>query len=238
MMRVAHRGRKGGTRSRKFNGMKDFRQDPNAVQYNVAESAASAASVSSSLLDKLVDRDPEAWKRIVRLYYPLVRTWCQRGGLQNEDAADVAQEVFRAVAGAVVRFRRESGQNSFRGWLYGITQRQLLAHWRRRRKEPIGTGGSEAIEWFAGLPEDASLADGSAASRLEPDERHELLRRTLELLQQGVAEHTWQAFWRAAVEGQAPADIAADLGISVNAVYVAKARLLARLREEFGPFIE
>lgn len=219
-------------------GVKDFGQDPYEALRNGALSTASSASMSSSLLDRLVERDPDAWKRIVRLCYPLVRSWCRRGGLQAEDSADVAQEVFRVLAMSISRFSSEGGQNSFRGWLYGITQRQLLAYWRRQRKEPTGAGGSEALEWFAGLSEAASVADASVASRLEPDDRHELLRRALALLQQGVAEHTWQAFWRTAVEGQAAADVAADLGISVNAVYVAKARLLARLREEFGPFIE
>jgi RNA polymerase sigma-70 factor (ECF subfamily) len=192
--------------------------------------------MSSSLLDRLIEHDSEAWKRIVRLYYPMVRGWCQRGGLQAEDAADVAQEVFRALAGGVGRFRREGGQNAFRGWLYGITQRQLLAHWRRQKSEPTGVGGSEVLEWFAGVPEGASAVDGGS-SLAAPAERHELLRRAVALLKEGVAERTWQAFWRAAVEGHAPADIAADLGMSVNAVYVAKARLLARLREEFGGLI-
>jgi RNA polymerase sigma-70 factor (ECF subfamily) len=184
--------------------------------------------MSSSLLDRLIDNDSEAWKRIVRLYYPLVRAWCQRGGLHPQDAADVAQEVFRALATGVARFRREGGQNSFRGWLYGITQRQLL--------EPKATGGSEALAWFTGLPE--ADGDGSSATSLaEVDERRHLLRRAVELLREGVKERTWQAFWRATVEGHAPADIAADLGMSVNAVYVAKARLLARLRGEFGELI-
>jgi RNA polymerase sigma-70 factor (ECF subfamily) len=192
--------------------------------------------MSSSLLDRLVDRDAEAWKRIVRLYYPLVRSWCERGGLQTEDAADVAQEVFRALATNVARFRREGGQNSFRGWLYGITHRQLLAHWRQQKNQPLAAGGSEAQQWLADVPEALSEAGGGSSVAVVGD-RHELLRRALHLLREGVAERTWQAFWRTAVEGHAPAEIAADLGISVNAVYVAKARMLGRLREEFGDLI-
>jgi RNA polymerase sigma-70 factor (ECF subfamily) len=193
--------------------------------------------MSSSLLDRLVERDAEAWKRVVRLFYPLVRGWCQRGGLGPEDAADVAQEVFRALAGNVVRFRRAGGENSFRGWLYGITQRQLLAHWRRQKEQPAGAGGSEAQQWFAGLPEEGSEVTGFS-SVVAIDERQAVLRRALQMLRKGVNDKTWQAFWRAAVEGHAPADIAADLGMSVNAVYLAKARMLTRLRQEFGDLIE
>ncbi|HVX09974.1 MAG TPA: sigma-70 family RNA polymerase sigma factor [Pirellulales bacterium] len=194
--------------------------------------------MSSSLLNRLIEHDSEAWKRIVRLYYPTVRAWGQRGMLQPEDAADVAQEVFHALARNIGRFRREGGQNSFRGWLYGITQRQLMAHQRRQKTEPTATGGSEALQWFADVPEDDSVADGSNSSSVVPGERAELLHRSLKLLREGVAERTWQAFWRAAVEGHAAADIAADLGMSINAVYVAKARLLGRLREEFGGLID
>lgn len=213
--------------------MKDFRQDPYG-----GVSTASAVSMSSSLLDRLIERDDEAWKRTVRLYYPMVRAWCQRGGLREEDAADVAQEVFRALAGNIGRFQREGGQNSFRGWLYGITQRQLLAHRRRQKNEPAAAGGSEALEWFAEVPETGSAIDGATSSLIAPDDRNKLLQRALKLLREGVAERTWQAFWRAAVEGHAPADIASELGMSVNAVYVAKARILSRLREEFGDLID
>ncbi|HQU41292.1 MAG TPA: sigma-70 family RNA polymerase sigma factor [Pirellulales bacterium] len=194
--------------------------------------------MSSSLLDRLVEHDAEAWRRTVRLYYPLVRDWCQRGGLQSEDAADVAQEVFRALAGSVGRFEREGGKNSFRGWLYGITQRQLMAHRRRQRKEPAAAGGSEAQQWFADVPDEDFDGGSSTSSLAAPDDRHEVLRRALQLLREGVAERTWQAFWRSAVQGHAPAHIAADLGMSVNAVYIAKARMLARLREEFGDLID
>src|SRR3954471_13063205 len=72
-----------------------------------------SASVSSSLLERLQMQDAEAWRRLVHLYYPLVCGWGRRAGLQAEDAADVAQEVFRALAGNVVRFQRAGGKNSF-----------------------------------------------------------------------------------------------------------------------------
>ena len=76
--------------------------------------APPSASVSSSLLERLRDRAPDAWARLVHLYYPVVRRWGLRAGLQAEDAADVAQEVFRALAGNVGRFDRAGGRNSVR----------------------------------------------------------------------------------------------------------------------------
>ncbi len=195
--------------------------------------ASPSRSVSSSLLERLQAQDVQAWQRLVHLYYPLVRRWGLRAGLQDEDAADLAQEVFRAVAGNVTRFRRGAGEHSFRGWLWGITRKQLLAHGRRRRRQPVGAGGSTAQQHLAEAPEPQ---DFSAAE--QESDRVQLLRRAVALLREKVEEHTWQAFWRVVVEGQAPAEVAADLGISVALVYVAKGRLLARLREEFGDLLE
>jgi RNA polymerase sigma-70 factor (ECF subfamily) len=187
------------------------------------------------MLERLKVRDAEAWRRLVRLYYPLVRAWSERLGLRGEDAADVAQEVFRALAGGLERFERDDGKNSFRGWLFGITRRQALAFYRQRKEQPAGAGGTEAQRRFAELP--AEELDESSAAELV-SERQSLLQRALVLLQHDVEPHTWQAFWRAAVEGHAPNDIAADLGISVNAVYLAKARMLRRLRAEFTELLE
>jgi RNA polymerase sigma-70 factor (ECF subfamily) len=187
----------------------------------------------SSLLAKLRLQDAEAWNRLVRLYYPLVRGWCQKAGARPEDAADVAQEVFRALAGNVSRFDRANGQNSFRSWLRGITRRQMLAHWRRQKNRPVAIGGSDARKYLAESPE----AEESSVE-MDAGERHELLHRALQLMRDAVAEHTWQAFWLTTVDGQSPADVAAELGMSVNAVYVSKARVLARLRTEFGELID
>jgi RNA polymerase sigma-70 factor (ECF subfamily) len=198
--------------------------------------AGQPSALSSSLLQRLSLHDGDAWRRLVRLYYPLVRVWCERAGLQAEDAADVAQEVFRTLSGNIDRFRREDGRNSFRGWLYGITQKHLLAHWRRRRHEPVGAGGSEAMQRLALLPD---LSDDEQSGIIRPaDERSQLLRRAVAMLRSEVEERTWQAFWRTVVDGDAPADVAARLGISVNSVYLAKARLLRRLREEFDDLLE
>lgn len=195
--------------------------------------AGMSQSVSSSLLERLREQDPDAWRWLVRVYYPLVRGWCQRSRLQAEDAADVAQEVFRVLAGNVARFRREGRQNSFRGWLWGITRRQLLAHWRQHKL--MAAGGTAAQQRFEAIP--APEVEEPSAQELVTD-RQQLLRRALELLRPTVEDRTWQAFWRAAVEGHAPAGIAADLGISVNAVYAAKCRLLRRLRDEFGDLLD
>src|SRR6516225_5701342 len=84
-----------------------------------------------SLLERLRANDPQAWRRLLDLYQPLVRFWCARGGLGHEDVEDVTQEVFAAVARGLPGFRRDRPGDTFRGWLRGITRNQLLLFHRR-----------------------------------------------------------------------------------------------------------
>src|SRR4051812_19850568 len=86
---------------------------------------------SASLLDRIRADDPEAWRRFVQLYSPLVYSWCRRAGLNTEDTADLTQEVFRSVAGHVGSFRRDRPGDTFRGWLWTITRNKLRDFFRR-----------------------------------------------------------------------------------------------------------
>ena len=163
------------------------------------------------------------------LYTPLVHYWCQQWGVRGPDAEDVTQEVFQAVAGGLAQFRRDRVSDTFRGWLRGITRHKLLDLLRRAKNQPQGQGGTDAQRRFLAVPaEDADLVP-------EPAEQvAALYRRALEQVRGEFEDRTWQAFWRSAVDGQAPGDIAADLGVSPAAVRMAKSRVLRRLREEVG----
>jgi RNA polymerase sigma-70 factor (ECF subfamily) len=196
---------------------------------------AGSASLPGSLLVRLRDQDQEAWGRAVQLFYPLVHHWCRRAGLQDGDAADVAQEVFRALAQNVVRFRADEGRHSFRGWLWGITRLQLLAHHRRRGNQPAGAGGTSVQQRFNEIATDPE-SEWSAAE--QEQDRILILRRAVALLRATVEPRTWQVFWRVVVEGHAPAEVAADLGVAVAHVYVIKGRLLRRLRAEFDGLLD
>lgn len=123
---------------------------------------------------------------------------------------------------------------TFRGWLWTITRNQLRDHWRRRRRQPQASGGTTAQERLAALPADAPLDSGSGSSSTGPGS---LYRRAVDLLRDEFEERTWRAFWCVAVDGRLPADVAEELGVSLNAVYLAKSRVLRRLREEFGDLL-
>src|SRR5436305_4577598 len=110
------------------------------------------SATSRSLLARARADDPAAWERLVRLYAPLVLHWCRRGGVRDEDAADVFQEVFRAVAAHVRSFRRERPGDTFRGWLRALTRNKVTDHLRRLGREPEGAGGTDAMRRLAQFP--------------------------------------------------------------------------------------
>ena len=201
---------------------------------NVSDSGASSSapgSTSSSLLAGLRVRDPEAWRRLARLYGPLVYRWCRRVGLQAKDAEDVVQEVFLTVSVRIADFHREREGDTFRGWLWTITRNKLGDWLRRRGAREQAIGGTPAQALILELPDEGASEPTDATDR---GETRRLYQRALDLIQSEFSEASWQAFWRVTVEGQNAGDVAADLGLSRNAVYIAKSRILHRLREALG----
>lgn len=193
------------------------------------------AGTSLTLLGRLQTNEADAWSRLIHLYGPLVRYWCARWGVVREDAEDVAQEVFRSVAGGLAGFRRDRPGDTFRGWLHGVTRHALLQHLRRTGRHTPASGGTSA---FIRLQE---LADGTACTPDEPDpasELNSLYRRALELVRGEFEERTWQMFWRSVIDGHSTDAIAVELGVSTAAVRKAKSRVLHRLKQEIGDLIE
>jgi len=195
---------------------------------------ANEKSTSVTLLERVRSRDQDAWQRLLHLYTPLVVYWCRHGGVHAQDAEDVCQEVFQAVAVGLEGFRREHAGETFRGWLRGITRHKILDYFRRR-PQAQAEGGTDAQRRLAGVAQ----AETPLPETDDPEEElTRLYHRALELVRSEFEARTWQAFWRVAVEGQAPADIAADLGMTAAAVRKAKSRVLLRLRAEVGDLIQ
>ena len=187
-----------------------------------------SSSTSSSLLHRAVARDTEAWRRLSALYGPVVYGWIRAAGFKEHDAADIVQEVFRAVFSSLGRFRRDRPTDSFRGWLATIAHRRACDHLRKRAGQPDAAGGTEAQAMLQELPErlpEEGLPEDASSHA-------DLIRRALELVRPEFAERTWQACMQTAVEGRRPADVAADLEMTVGAVYVARSRVLKRLKTE------
>jgi RNA polymerase sigma-70 factor (ECF subfamily) len=204
------------------------------VTERAVNSSEGPEATSLTLLERARASDQSAWERLVSLYEPLVSRWCRRSGLQEADVADVRQEVFGAVSGALKDFRRDVAGGTFRGWLRRITQHKVYDHLRRRAREPAAAGGSEAHELLAELPAGEETVPGAT----DPEEASLLYRRALALIATDFEEHTWKAFWRVVIDDQRPREVALELGMTQSAVSHAKARVLSRLREEFTGLLE
>ncbi len=186
-------------------------------------------ATSASLLLRLRDRgDHAAWSRFVEVYQPLVHGFARKHGLQEVDAADLAQEVLQAVARSVGRLDYDPRRGSFRGWLFTVVRNQLRDFRERKRRQVQGSGTSGVQQL---LNEQAAPPE-----RPEEDWDREYERRLFtwaaEQVRPTVQAATWQAFWRTAVGGRSGQEVARALGMTVAAVYLAKSRVMARLKQE------
>lgn len=182
-------------------------------------------STRISLLHRVRDAaDDSAWGELLELYVPLVLAYLRRRGLQEADAADVAQDVLQAVSLHFHRFDYDPNRGTFRGWLLQITRNKLNDWHARRNRQVQGSGDTVVLQQVHQVPvsdEDSWNALHAwrvfhwAAERVRPDFR----------------AATWQAFWRTSLDHESPAVVAAALGMTTGAVHIAKCRVLARIKE-------
>jgi RNA polymerase sigma-70 factor (ECF subfamily) len=201
----------------------------------------SSRSLSTTLLVRLRDHDPDAWRRLTHVFGPLAFQWCRRAGLSPADAADVTQDIFRSVSTGLPKFRRDRPGDTFRGWLASIARSRIRDFYRRTNGRPEGQGGTAFHQLVQNEPDpldDASRAELEGAANHDDSDRRGIVRRALELVQTEFEPATWTAFWRTTVDGAPPAEVAAALGVSLNAIYKAKSRVLGRLRQELDGLIE
>jgi RNA polymerase sigma-70 factor (ECF subfamily) len=172
-------------------------------------------------------QDQEAWRQFVELYAPVVYGYARKRGLQEADAQDVTQEVLRGVAGAVAGLDAVARQGSFRKWLFTLAHHKVFDFRRKQRQAGQGsgdTGVQEALQQHAAPDEHETIWDE------EYDRR--LFTWAAEQVRPQFEDRTWQAFWQTAIEGKAAQEVGQDLEMTVGAVYLAKSRVTARLREQ------
>lgn len=163
--------------------------------------------------------DHEAWARFVRLYTPLLLHWASKWELQASDADDLVQEVFVALLRSLPTFEYD-GRLSFRGWLHTVVRNKWLELERRRGRLPASDDG-------------LSSAAADPWAELEQAEFNALLaQRALQLIEGEFKASTLAAFRATVVEDRAAGEVAVELGLTVNAVYLARNRVLRRLRNE------
>lgn len=177
----------------------------------------------ASLLEQLRrPNDRRAWDRFVELYTPFLVRCVGPLGLQESDRADLLQDVFLTLYGTLPEFKYD-GTRSFRAWLRTI----LLNHWRdalRKQKHRPRSGPDDMLDRQP-APDDIAEFD-------EREYRQHLVNRALQLMRADFQPATWQACWETTVQGRPAAEVAQQLGITVDAVYAATYRVLRRLRQE------
>jgi RNA polymerase sigma-70 factor (ECF subfamily) len=187
---------------------------------------AHAPITRPSLLLRLRNvEDAEAWGEFVHLYTPLVFGHCRQHGLQEADAADVAQEVMRVAAEALPEFEYDAQRGKFRGWLLQTTRHRLYKFYERQRHAPQPTSETTLERFLDQEP------GADERARWEEEYRQKLFDWAAEKARPEFQSATWEAFWLTAVESVSVKEVAGQLGISVGAVYIARSRVIARLRD-------
>lgn len=182
---------------------------------------------SLTLIERLKRSDESAWERFVRLYAPLLLHWARRAGFQNADAEDLVQVVLVTVIRRLGKYERRA-DGSFRGWLFTVARNEARDFRTRRATGPLPT--SAGIETVPAAPPDAA-----------PDEaeyRRAVAHRALELVRCDFEPQTWSAFVAFVLNGRPAADVARELGTTPNAVYLARNRVLTRVRAELTGLLD
>jgi len=183
-----------------------------------------------TLLARIRDgRDGAAWGEFVQIYGPVVYRFARNRGLQDADAADLMQDVLRSVARNAPKMEYDPARGTFRGWLYTVTRNKIYNFLSGQRHLPRGSGDPDAQERLDATP--AREEEGPDAD-WEKEYQRRLADRAMERVKDEFQPATWQAFWQTAVEAKPAAEVGAGLKMTAGAVYVAKSRVLARLRDE------
>lgn len=170
-------------------------------------------------------RDAAAWSQFLEIYAPLVYGFLRKQGLQDADAADVAQEVLRTVSQTIGQWKYDPRRGTFRSWLLTVVHSRLADFRRRRQRQRAAVNA--AAEALSPQP-----IDGHSSAEWDRDYERQLFHAAASQVRGDFSETSWQSFWQSAVEARPAQEIAAALQISPAAVYLAKARVMARIRQQ------
>src|SRR5262245_42806643 len=182
----------------------------------------------ATLLARLRDpADGDAWREFTRLYAGVVYGFARRRGLQDADAADLMQDVLRSIAGNVGRLEYDPARGRFRNWLFTVTRNKLYTFLDGQRRRVRATGDPETRDRL-----DTVEAPSDGTDEWDREYERQRFAMAAEQVRGEFTASTWKAFWGTAVDGRPPKEVGAELKLSPGAVYVAKSRVLARLRDK------
>lgn len=184
-------------------------------------------NTSLSLLHRVCGgSDAQSWQALAEIYTPILRRWLQRYELQGSDVDDLVQDVLLTVSRELPQFRHSGRSGAFRSWLRIILVNRVRYFWRQRRYRPVATGDTG---FLASLDELADPNSGLSALWNREHDRN-LIQVLLSHVEKEFSESTLTAFRRVVLDGVPAAEVANELGLSLNAVVIAKCRVLKELR--------
>lgn len=179
-----------------------------------------------TLISKLQDsQNAEAWHEFASIYQPLIFRICQKRGLQHADATDVTQEVLARVSRAIESFDGSQQGATFRGWLYRVTRNLVIDFLRRQQKQPLHFDDANLLQT---IQQDAQPDDGE---EFQLEYQRQIFLVVAREVEAQVKANTWQAFWQTEVQRRDVDEVASQLGMNAGAIYVARSRILARLKK-------
>jgi RNA polymerase sigma-70 factor (ECF subfamily) len=189
-----------------------------------------------SLLNRLRANpgDSDAWNHFDALYRPLLTSWLRRHALQAHDVEDLLQDILATLVRELPHFEYDPAKGRFRNWLRAILTNRLRAFWRECQRRPRATGDSD---FHLHILDQLESPDSEVVRLWDLEHDLGVVRRFLELIRRDFTPTTWQAFERV-LAGEGATAVAADLGLTVNAVYLARSHILKRLREELSGILE
>ncbi|TXT25321.1 MAG: sigma-70 family RNA polymerase sigma factor [Planctomycetota bacterium] len=177
------------------------------------------------------ERDERAWAEFLVLYEPLVLRLMRRRGLQESDARDTTQQVLLRVSGAIERYQPDGVEASFRRWLFRVARNVVVTFLMRQLRQPKLLDDRQIAEVL-----DATLAASAESDLFDHEYRQQVLAWATEQVRREFRDTTWQAFVETNINGRPIAEVASELSLSPGSVYVARSRIIARLRAKVEEF--
>jgi RNA polymerase sigma factor (sigma-70 family) len=188
-----------------------------------------APETRPSLLLRIQDpRDQQAWAEFFEIYHPLILRLVGQRGLQDADAREVTQEVLVSVSKSIGRWEADPQRGSFRGWLNRVARNLVVNFLIRQSRHPRGSGDSDFARWLDQVPS----AESAESRYFDLERRRQVFLWVVSEIQPEFRETAWQAFWQTSIEGREVAVVARELKLSTGALYVARSRVMKRLREK------
>ena len=186
---------------------------------------------SSLLLRLQGERDEQAWAEFLAIYEPLVVRLMRGRGLQESDARDTTQQVLLRISGAIARYQPDGAEASFRRWLFRVARNVVITFLVKQSRQPELLDDCRIVEL-----RDATILGNAESELFDREYRQQVLARAMEQVRREFRNTTWQAFVETSINGRPISDVASQLKLSHGSVYVARSRIIARLRARIEEF--